>query len=949
MRKALLCCMLVASWPGVLRAQDFTGSVVGTVTDSSGGVLPGVTVTISGVTIQGDRVTVTDESGVYRVINLPPGTYSVAYGVEGFAKLIREGIIVGVGRAVTLNIEMQLATLSDAVTVSGESPVVDIQNANLGVNFDQQLLENTPIGARNIGSVITAVPGIQVTAFDVGGSNMGTNTGFRAYGLSGQFNVRLDGVSTQELAGNLNLYIDYAALSEMQVSAAGNSAESNVPGAAINMTVRTGSNKLSGSFYTDYEGEGFQGTNLTDDLRNRGIGVGDKFDHYNELNMQAGGPLKVDKLWWFYSFRNQKIGQTTEMLKADGTPGALFELLLRNNTLKTNYQINRSNSVFFTGQTGRKRANRGGRGAQAQYYTLDSTGLQNSIVWLNKGQWNGVYGNQMTLEAAANGESYDAPYFARINATPVRDLVTNTVRGSYTGDSPGLTTGGVFRDASRKWQWYGAASFFTSKHNLKTSYGAIWVDRKSVTWGNQGTPGVSVGHVVLYYSNGIPDRFQTQNTPRNYQSSMWQNYFFIQDRWQATRRLVLNLGLRWDNYDSHYPAQGNDGVGPFAERTSFPARTVAIFNNWVPRISAIYDLFGNTKTALKLNYGRYAEDPDIGLANDANPNTGILTRRYAWDGTLPITPALVARSQLLQTTGQLTEVKIDPDLSNSYTDQWVAGIDHELLPNLAIGGTFVRTLRYNTRGNINLAEPTTGYAPVSAIDPGPDGLVATGDDRPFTVFERLGAAGSDLFLTNFDTGEYYDTWELTATKRFANGGRLVTGWDRTWRHLGDAINNDPNLKFYDGPNRVTTSQWTYKLIGSYPLRWWNLGLSGSYIGQKGEPYARTVQFTPALLINHPAALRQGNTTITVEPSSAYYRENVHMTNVRLDKRFRLSTAQRVTAIVELFNVFNSAAVTGTNSVTGRTTDRNGVNVPSFARATQIVNPRVVRLAIRYEF
>ena len=949
MKKMLMWFLLVGFLPGGLAAQEFTGSVVGTVSDSSGGVLPGVTVTVSGVTLQGDRVTVTDERGVYRVISLPPGTYSVAYTMEGFAKLTREGIIVGVGRAVTLNIELPLATLSDAVTVSGESPVVDIQNTNLGVNFDQDLLENTPIGARNIGSVMTAIPGIQVTAFDVGGSNMGTNTGFRAYGLSGQFNVRLDGVSTQELAGNLNLYIDYAALSEMQVSAAGNSAESNVPGAAINMTVRTGSNQLSGSFYTDYEGESFQGDNLTDELKDRGIGAGDKFDFYNEINGQAGGPIKVDKLWWYYSFRNQKIGQTTEMLKEDGTPGALFELLLRNNTLKVNYQINQNNSVFFTGQTGRKRANRGGRGPTAVYYNLDSTGLQNSIVWLNKGQWNRIVGNKMTLEAAANGESYDAPYFANVDETPRRDLVTNLVRGSYTGDSPGLTTGGVFRDASRKWQWYGATSFFTSSHNIKTSYGAIWVDRKSVTWGNQGTEGVSSGHVVLYFSNGVPDRFQTQNTPRDYQSSMWQNYFFIQDRWQVGRRLVLNLGLRWDNYDSHYPAQGNTGLGPYAQPTSFAARTVAVFNNWVPRIGAVYDLFGNTKTALKFNYGRYAEDPDIALSNSANPNTEIITNRYAWDGTLPITPELVARSRLLQTTGQLTPVAIDPDLTNSITDQFLAGIDHELLPNLAIGGTFVRTLRYDVRGSINLAEPTSGYAPVSAIDPGPDGLVGTTDDRPFTVYERLGVAGSEQFLTNFDTGEYYDTWEVNATKRFRNGGQIITGWDRTWRRLGDAISNDPNQQLYDGPNRTTTSQWTFKAIGSYALPWHDVGVSGSYMGQKGEPYARTVQFTPALLVNHPSALAQGNTTVTVEPFSAYYRDTVHMTNFRVDKRFRFAGAQRLTTIFELFNVFNIAAVTGTNSVTGRTTDRNGVNVPSFGRATQIVNPVVFRLAVRYDF
>jgi hypothetical protein len=238
---------------------------------------------------------------------------------------------------------------------------------------------------------------------------------------------------------------------------------------------------------------------------------------------------------------------------------------------------------------------------------------------------------------------------------------------------------------------------------------------------------------------------------------------------------------------------------------------------------------------------------------------------------------------------------------------------------------------------------------VAAIDPGPDGLVGSADDLPFTVFERLGPAGSDQLLTNFDTGEYYDTWEVNATRRFSNGGRLVTGWDRTWRHLGDAISNDPNQQLYDGPNRTTTSQWTFKVIGSYPLPWWDLGVSGSYMGQKGEPFARTVLFNPALLINHPGALRQGNTTVTVEPSSAYYREDVHMTNLRLDKRFRLQGSQRLMGIVELFNVFNTAAITGTNSVTGRTTDRNGVNVPSFGRATQIINPRVVRLAVRYDF
>ena len=256
--------------------------------------------------------------------------------------------------------------------------------------------------------------------------------------------------------------------------------------------------------------------------------------------------------------------------------------------------------------------------------------------------------------------------------------------------------------------------------------------------------------------------------------------------------------------------------------------------------------------------------------------------------------------------------------------------------------------RYNSRDTLNRAQPRSGYAPVSAIDPGRDGLVGTGDDAPFTVYERLVPAGSDLYLTNFDSGEYYDTLEMSATKRFRNGSQIVTGWDTTKRHLGDSISNDPNQTIYNGANRVVTKQWTYKVVGNYALRW-NSSVSGSYSIQKGEPYNRTVQFTSALLVNHPGALAQGNTTVTVEPASHFYRPDVHLTNVRFEKSFRRTASQRLTGIFELYNIVNSNVVIGTNSVTGRTTDRNGKNVPSFDRVTQILSPRIFRLGVRVDF
>jgi hypothetical protein len=493
-------------------------------------------------------------------------------------------------------------------------------------------------------------------------------------------------------------------------------------------------------------------------------------------------------------------------------------------------------------------------------------------------------------------------------------------------------------------------NYFTAAHNIKTSYGVIWVDRRSIQHGPQSSPG-QVRGVVLYTRNGVPDQFQTQNTPFNYQSSMWQNYFYLQDKWQITSKLVANLGVRWDRYLSHYPEQGNDGIGAFAVPTHFDKRTLPTFNNWVPRLGVIYDLFGNGKTALKGNYGRYAEDPDISFAQSANPNTTAITNRYAWDGTLPITPELVSRSRLLSTAGQFVPTAIDPGIRNAIVDQYLIGVDQQLAKNLALSTNWVRMNRYRTRVTINRAQPTSGYAPVAAVDPGPDGVRGTADDRPWTVYERIVPAGTDNYLTNLNNGEYYDTIEMNSTKRFANGDQFIIGWARTNRHLGDNPSLDPNNFHFNGANRPVTHNWTFKMLGTYSLPW-DSSVSGSYTLQNGEAQSRSVSFAPAFLVNHPQALAQGTTSVTVEPPGAYYLPDIALTNIRLEKRFRglgLGPGHTLSTLIELYNIQNANTIIGMNTQTGTTTDNLGNTVPSFARYTQAISPRVARLGVRYTF
>ena len=192
---------------------------------------------------------------------------------------------------------------------------------------------------------------------------------------------------------------------------------------------------------------------------------------------------------------------------------------------------------------------------------------------------------------------------------------------------------------------------------------------------------------------------------------------------------------------------------------------------------------------------------------------------------------------------------------------------------------------------------------------------------------------------------------MNSTKRFRNSDQIIVGWSRTDRHLGDAATFDPNQRHFNGANRPVTNNWTFKLLGTYSLPL-DLMLSGSYTLQNGEAESRTVSFTPALFVDHPAALAQGTTAVTVEPSGSFYRPNIALTNIRLEKRFRglgMGQSHVLSTLVEIYNIQNANTITGINTQTGTVVNSLGQTVPSFGRYTQAISPRVMRLGVRYTF
>jgi len=958
----LLCILLLAFVP-LTEAQEFSGDINGRLTDGTGAVLSGVAITLKSLVIQRERTAISDEGGHYRFTLLPPGTYSLTYELTGFKTLVRDRVIVEVGKTYSLNIELEVATAAEVLTVTGESPVVDVQNATVGVTFNQSMLRNMP-NARDIWAVLASTPGVETTRFDVGGATAGSETSYRSYGFFGQNQINLDGVITTEGTTDAGFYMDYGAFAEIGISGAANSAEVQSPGVFINTVVKTGGNDINGEVYVDWEDPKFQATNLTEELQARGLLVGDAFTRYNDFNVNSGGPFIRDRFWWFGSYRDQFIGLHTNLNQnasvpssatvnpfAAGPTGGDFTTRLQNYTVKFNYQLNAANSLVFSGQTGRKfQPHRGGSESGAKDYVVESTGYQNSWSWAHKTQWISLINNRTTLEASINNFGYHVPQVQQpgTSITPRFDPATNARRGSYQMPN---------RNQRRRWHWNANMSYFRDnlirgRHDFKIGYGFIWEDQRLTQKGAPGSPG-DPGHVVLRYLSGVPDEIRTTNTPFKSQNSLYQHFVFAQDTWQIGRRLTATIGLRWDRYLNWYPEQINEGTGPFAQRLTVPRADVALFNNFAPRFSFVYDIFGNTRTALKLNWGRFYENTSHDIAGAVNPVTTI-TNRYDWNGVWPLSAARITALPALELGRLSAPVPVDPNLRNAYTDEYVAGVEHQLAADFGVNISFVRKVQHNLYGTINRAYATTDYTRVQAIDNGPDGLVGTDDDRRITIFERIAAVRpDDLFLTNLKRGGHFSTIELGARKRMSNNWQLITGWDWTKRNTAAPNSRDPNVLVYSGNEHYAT--WSYKLLGTYTLPY-GFEVSGIYNAQKGEAYGRQTQFN-GIARNILAGdggvrltnLRQGSLTLATEPAGTRFLPTVHLTNLRIQKNFRLIDTHNVDAMFDLFNIGNAHTVLGVETLSNTTVDRLGMSVARFGRPQSILNPRIFRLGLRYNF
>ena len=260
------------------EAGSTTGNINGKVSDSSGAVMPGVTVTISSPSMQGVRTTVTGDDGAYRFPAIPPGEYKITYELSGFSTVVREGIRVGLGFTATVNTELKVASLSETVTVSGQSPVVDITSTKTATNFDAKELASLP-SARDFWAILAAAPAVQMQRIDVGGSAAGTQTGYSTYDTkSDQHRPMVEGIVNTEGTNAAGFYYDYGSFDEVSVATGTNTAEMPWPGVMTQFIAKSGGNTYHGKIYADYENENIQSRNIDQSQIALGLKAGGGLD-----------------------------------------------------------------------------------------------------------------------------------------------------------------------------------------------------------------------------------------------------------------------------------------------------------------------------------------------------------------------------------------------------------------------------------------------------------------------------------------------------------------------------------------------------------------------------------------------------------------------------------------------------------------------------------------------
>ena len=1047
------------------------GSIFGKVTDSTGGVMPGVTVTVAGTGLQQPLVAVTGATGTYQFPNVPIGTYSVAFELEGFKKAVRPNIIISSGFQAGVDQKMDVGNRTEEVMVSAAPPVVDTKKTTSGATFTKDILENIP-SARDPWQIINMTPGVQA-GLNVGGSSSGQQVSLAARGTSANVQWNLEGGSVTDLSSNSSpSYFNFDSFEQIQVVSGGGDVSVQSSGLAINLVTKSGSNVFKGTAVTTFENDAMQQQNITRELFNAGTGgflSGNPLQKIWVASAEYGGPIKKNRLWFWAAWDRQDINvgvlnffdatkgglcQTlVDAQKAGSLAGvvtydqldAVIQCMQNDKTVikdlqwKFNYQLNSTNKFQYLFQSDAKYRNR--RGASAST-AVEATTQQTSDEPKGVGYWglpSPIHSLTHTLIASdrlvfntmftysgggffldyqdvpPQGKCVQSKYTGSttafvntdpsclFNIQPLYNRTTGFVSRSLGSATTAGGSAGSYDTVRPSWEAKTDGTYFLTNtlggdHSLK--FGVGWRKNPIQTYthysggarpivqcvGNGaancgGGVNVAVGGpaagVVPYVAYLYRD-FLINND--------WQTYNgYIQDSF-SRGKLRINAGIRYDWQNSKFlggclpanalrpdllPSQCDNAT----QTDPTTGKKIPSFANLAPRASVTYDVFGNGKTSVHASYSYYFQTK-ITLANSLSGLTGAYLQWGAnqSSGACSTTAgascwndanhdSLVQINELIGTptpsstrfnltTGVLGAAGnlVDDGVKIARTREIVAGVQHELIANLALGVDYIYRKYDRGQGSYSVGyQPGSGNNLASLYNPTVQTYTdpITGLSAPYYVTCTGCVRPSGLASITMNTPGYqiYHGVDFTVTKRFSNKwqANVAVTLQKNPNYSPEyTFTNPTGVQFSDGA--TTIARYLIKASAAYQLPW-DIMLAGNLNINDGA--------TRTLSINGPGSVYGGVTTTGAASTISYGTlayETAGNTRLKPTELLDLSMQKvvsfrggknRLKLMVDGFNVFNTNTILGFSS--------NNRSSSLFSSPSTIVPPRVFRIGASITF
>ena len=979
-KRIVLVCAWAVLLPVAARAQ---ASISGVAKDSSGAVLPGVTVeATSPALIEKARSVVTDGSGQYKIVDLRPGTYAVTFTLSGFAPVKRDGIELVGSFAATVNAELKVGSLAETVTVTGESPVVDVQTTQQQRVITKDVVDAIPAGRSywNLGALI---PGLTVSGtftgvmMDVGGTNnLSNNTMSIHDSRAGDSRIMVDGVEIRNfsLAGQYNnLSPDMGASQEVTVDYSAGSAELLTAGIRVNYIPREGGNKFSGSFFGTGATPSFAASNYTDALKAQGLTAPNSLYRMYDVNPSGGGPIVRDKLWFYGSLRWQAnesyVAGTYANLNA-GNPNAwtyapdlnhqdIFRIVQNSGNARLTLQANPKNKIgFFFERQGKDWDD-----ARPLVSPESETMWRFSKLGMMTVGWSSPVSNRLLLEAhfTNHGEVYSnqfpdsaSPYLSLI---PVTEQSTGLLyRGAGTAD-PGSFLSSSTPNINIV---TASASYVTGTHAFKFGF--------TDTWGTTVTSdNTNIYGLAYRFNNGIPNQLTENDYPDSRPTTLRAELgLYAQDRW-TIRQFTVNAGLRFDYFNVFFPAV-TLGPGPLVptRNLSFPETPSVDWKNLTPRVGVAYDLFGNGKTAVKLSIGKYVLASNVGFNSPVSNIASTVTR--SWNDTNSnFTPDCnLLNPQANGECGTISDLRFGQPIPSTvfnpatlngwdtrpYDWEFSTSVQHEIVPRVAINAGFFRRWYGNFTVTDNLLVAPTDFSPFNISAPVDPRLPGSG---AYVIANLLNLNPNKVGqVSNYSTfasdyGNQIEHWngiDVSVNARLPQGviaqGGFTTG--RTSTDNCEILAALPEVNPTGLPYCHVDTNWMgqtqVKLLGSYTVPRIDVRVAATFQSVPGVQIAANynapnAQVQPSL--GRPLSGGAANVTVNLVPPGTMYGERADQLDLRFSKIFNLYRTKAALNL-DLANAFNANPVLALNN-----------NFAVWQTPQRIMDPRLAKISVQFDF